>query len=175
MNGRKLEKVWYKISSTGCKWFNLNAPSTETPVSDPFLVNSLFSYSAFLSHWGNKMGNKELDLPVWMVGKWKKFGTKSAQQAANVSIEMPQLLKPLCQIHFRCIPFSPILPSSFTGVIRNWTSHYEWWESGKILGQNQLNRLRMVQFECPEYWNPCVRSIFGAFPFLLFFLPLSLG
>ena len=47
--------VWYvkcckiigtKISRTGCKWSNLNAPGSETSVSHPFLVNSLFSFSA---------------------------------------------------------------------------------------------------------------------------------
>ena len=114
MNGRKVEKFWDKISSTGCKWFNLNAPSTETHVSDPFLVNSLFPYSSFLSHWGNK----ELDLPLWMVGKWKNFGTKSAQQAANGSIWMPRVLKPLCLFHLIEEPLIPFLcPPTFSNPI----------------------------------------------------------
>ena len=39
---RKLEKLWNKISSTGCKWSSLNAPSTETPVSHPFWGDSPF-------------------------------------------------------------------------------------------------------------------------------------
>ena len=34
---------------TGCKWSSLSTSSTEAPVSRPFLMNSLFSHSA----WGN--------------------------------------------------------------------------------------------------------------------------
>ena len=30
---RKAEQFWNKISLTGCKWYSLNAPSTETHVS----------------------------------------------------------------------------------------------------------------------------------------------
>ena len=39
---RKLEKIWNKISLTGCKWSSLNIQGTETPVSHPFLGESLF-------------------------------------------------------------------------------------------------------------------------------------
>ena len=38
-------------------------------------------------------------------------------------------------------------------------------KGGTILGQNQLNRLQMVQFECPKDGNPCVSFTFGEFPF----------
>ena len=48
-----------------------------------------------------------------------------------------------------------------SGVIRNWTPQYKDQDDGKIWEQNQLNRLQMVQFECPKYRNPCVSSIFG--------------
>ena len=46
-------------------------------------------------------------------------------------------------------------------------------DDGNFLGQNQLNRLQMVQLECPKYRNPCVASILGWIPFSHF--PLSLG
>ena len=36
-------------------------------------------------------------------------------------------------------------------VIRNGTPQYKDQDDGKILRQNQLNRLQMVQFECPRY------------------------
>ena len=42
MKGKKVEKVWDKISLTGWNCSNLNAPSTETPVSHPLLRESLF-------------------------------------------------------------------------------------------------------------------------------------
>ena len=66
--------------------------------------------------------------------------------------------------------FSPcsFLPQSLSGVIRNWTSQYERQKSGNFLEQNQLNRLEMIQFECPGYWNHCVLFTYGWFPFPLF-------
>ena len=47
-----------------------------------------------------------------------------------------------------------------------------------MLGQNQLNRQQMVQFDCPEYGNPSVSFTFGRFlfaPFLPSFLSLAAG
>ena len=41
-------------------------------------------------------------------------------------------------------------------------------KSGNILEQKQYNMLEMVQFEYLRYKNPCVSSIFGEFPFLIF-------
>ena len=46
-------------------------------------------------------------------------------------------------------------------VIRNGTPQYKNQDDGTFVGQNQLNRLQMVQFECPKDRNPCVSSIFG--------------
>ena len=43
---RKVEKLWNKIRSAGCKWSNLNAIRTETPVSHSLLGDSLFPFSA---------------------------------------------------------------------------------------------------------------------------------
>ena len=77
---------------------------------------------------------------------------------------MPQVQKPLCLIHCGVNPFS----------------HFQLWgnkeldspvckdqEVGKLLEQNLLNRLQMVQFECPRYNNPCVC---GVNPFSHFWL-----
>ena len=60
-------------------------------------------------------------------------------------------------------PFVSSIFSHFqlSGVIRNGSTQ----DDGKIMQQNQLNRLQMVQFECPEYRNPSVASIFGGIPF----------
>ena len=59
MKGRKVDNFWNKFRLTGCKWSNLNAPGTETPVSHSLLCESLFPISSpccFLSSslWGNK-------------------------------------------------------------------------------------------------------------------------
>ena len=47
-----------------------------------------------------------------------------------------------------------------------------------FLGQNQLYRLQVVQFECPRFWNPYVSLTFQELPFPNFspcsFLPSSL-
>ena len=73
-----------------------------------------------------------------------------------VQFECPKYRSPLCLIHFWVNPFSPLpapaassLPLS--GVIRNGSPQYKGQEGGKILEQNQLNRLQMVQFEYPKY------------------------
>ena len=78
---------------------------------------------------------------------------------------MPDVQEPLCLIQFWRIPLSS-LPLS--GVIRNWTPQYKDQEGGITLEQNQLNRLHMVQFDCPMYRSPCVSFISGRFPFPLF-------
>ena len=49
MKVEKLENCENKIGFTGSKWSSLNAPGTQTPVCHPFLVISLFSFSASLS------------------------------------------------------------------------------------------------------------------------------
>ena len=53
-----------------------------------------------------------------------------------------------------------LLPLFLSGGIRNGLL----WEAGKkggqISGQNQLNSLQMVQFECPKVANPCVSFTF---------------
>ena len=107
---------------------------------------------------------------------------------------MPQVKKPPCLIHFlisslpsslwgnkkwephfkdeeqafEWIPFLMFsLPSSLWGN-NKWEPHYKDEEIGKNLGQNQLNRLQMVQFECPRYWNNCVSFTAERIPFLIF-------
>ena len=62
---RRVVYFWDKISSTGCKWSNLNAQSTETPVSHSILRESLFpnfTPCCFLS--SSLWGNKKWELPV---------------------------------------------------------------------------------------------------------------
>ena len=49
MKVKKVEYLWDKISSTGCKWSSLNALGAETPVSHSLLSESIFSFSAPLS------------------------------------------------------------------------------------------------------------------------------
>ena len=46
-------------------------------------------------------------------------------------------------------------------------SQYESEKVGIILAQEELNRLHLVQFECPRHLKPPVSSIFevGRFPF----------
>ena len=65
-----------------------------------------------------------------------------------------------------------------TAIRKKWEFQYKGQEGGKILEQNQLNRLQMVQFEYPKYWNPCVSFTFGWIPFSHFqpmLLPLFLS
>ena len=46
-------------------------------------------------------------------------------------------------------------------------SQYEGEKVGKILAQEELNGLHLLQFECPRHWKPPVSSNFevGGFPF----------
>ena len=57
----------------------------------------------------------------------------------------------LCIIHFWVNPFFSF---PISGVIRDWTPQYKDQDDGKIWRQNQLNRLQIVQFECPKCRNP---------------------
>ena len=43
---KKVENWWNKISLTGCKSYNLNAPGTETPPSYPLSKKSILPFSA---------------------------------------------------------------------------------------------------------------------------------
>ena len=97
-----------------------------------------------------------------------KYITDSAIQSANGPVSMSQVQKSPCLIHFWVNPFFSF---QLSGVIRNWTPQYIDQDDGKFLERNQLNRLQMVQFECPKYRNPCVSSIFGRIPFSNFHSP----
>ena len=63
--------------------------------------------------------------------------------------------------HDKCGYRNPFSHFSSLGGNKKWAPQYKDEEVGKIWEQNQLNRLQMVQFECPRYRNPCVSSIFG--------------
>ena len=169
MKGQKVESFWNKISSTGWKWSDLNAPGTGSLVSHSLLNESLFPIfcpCCFLSFllWGNT----ELDLPVWKAKRWKVFGTKSAQQAGNGPIWMPQVLEALCLIHFWMNPFSPFSAPAASPFLLwgNKELDLPVWKAKrwKHLEQNQLNRLEIVQFGCPKVRNPCVSYTFDAYP-----------
>ena len=65
-----------------------------------------------------------------------------------------------------------------SGVIRNGSTQYQGEGGGEILKQNQLNRLKMIQFECPRVRNHCVSFLEESnFPFPAHPLPsfCSLG
>ena len=93
-------------------------------------MNSLFS---LLALWGIKNWPR--------VSKWKSckiYGTKLPSQAANGSVWMPQVQKPLCPIHFCVKPFSP-----FSALLGNkkweppvWRSEVE-----KFMEENWINRV----------------------------------
>ena len=101
--------------------------------------------------------------------KAQEDGTFLGQNQLN-RLQMVHLnfhLKPLCLIQFGVNPFFSIfspcccfLSSSLWGKKKR-EPQYEAQEDGQFLGQNQLNRLQMVQFECPKYRNPCVSFTYG--------------
>ena len=91
-----MENFLIKIRLTGCKWPNLNAPSTETPVSHPLLGESLFSYIQPLSCWGNKNWTPQY--------KDKDDGKTSEQNQLN-RLQMAQ---------FECLKYrNPCVSSTF--------------------------------------------------------------
>ena len=50
----------------------------------------------------------------------------------------------------------------------NWTPQYESQQIGKVLRQNQLDSLQMVQFECPKYRNLLLAFTFDFLSVLFF-------
>ena len=69
----------------------------------------------------------------------------------------------LCLIHFWVNPFFQFTAPAASSLWGNKKREpqYKDLKSGKILEQNLLNRLQMVQFECPKDRNPCVSFTFG--------------
>ena len=59
MKVKNVEYIWDKISPTGCKLSNLNAPSTETLASHSLLGESLFLI--FLSQYESQKGEKFME------------------------------------------------------------------------------------------------------------------
>ena len=80
-----------------------------------------------------------------------------------VQFECPKYKNPCVTSFLSEFPFLIFFPFSLTVVIRNWTSQYERQERRKILGQNQLKRLQMVQFECPKFKNPLKWYLFEVY------------
>ena len=165
-------KFWNKISSTGCKWSTLNAPSTEIPVSNSLLGGSLFSIFSpccFLSgvirngspHYKGHEGGNILE-------------RNQLNRLQIVQFECPKYRNPYGSFTFECLPFphfqrisSPcsFLSSSLFWVIRNGSPQYKGQEGGNIFVHNQLNRIQKFQFECPRVRNPCVSSTLREFPY----------
>ena len=81
------------------------------------------------------------------------FWTKSAWQTANGLVWLPQVHKPPCLIRFWVNPFFSF---PLSGVIRNGLPSIRMRKLETFWEQTQLNRLQMVQFECPNYRNPLV-------------------
>ena len=72
---------------------------------------------------------------------------------------MPQALKPLCLIQF--VELGELPSDNWpSGVIRM-GSQYESGKVGKISKQKGLNRVQMVQFECPKHPKPPVSFFSG--------------
>ena len=92
------------------------------------------------------------------------FEQNELNRLQMVQFECPKYRSP-CLIHFWVIPISPFsapAPSfpPLAAVIRKGSSQYERQEGGTVLGQNQLNKLQMVQFEYPKYRNHPVSFTF---------------
>ena len=86
-----------------------------------------------------------------------------------VQFECPEYRNPCVLSIIGPIPFSHF---PLSGVIDNWTPQYESKKGGKLMEQNQLKKLQMVPFECPEYKTPVFRPLLGE---SLFQISLSLG
>ena len=79
---------------------------------------------------------------------------------------MPQALKTLYLTQVGRIIFSNFHPFSLWGN-KNWAPQYkDVIEVGTFREQNWLDRLQMVQFECPRHSNPCVSLRLGEFHFV---------
>ena len=86
-----------------------------------------------------------------------------------VWFECPRCWNPCVSSTFGWFPF----PVSSLWGNKKWGPTISISNVGNILEKNQLNRQKMLQFECPRYWNPCVLFTFGGFPFPLSSLPLN--
>ena len=97
---RKVEFFWNKISFTGGKWSNLNAPGSETPVSHSLLGESLFPISSpccFSSLPLSRVIRK--GSPSIKIRKVEFFWNKISFTGGKWSNSNAQGQKPLCLIH----------------------------------------------------------------------------
>ena len=89
-----------------------------------------------------------------------------------VQFEFPKARNP-CLSSFLCVIRFLIFCLPLPGGNENWPPQYKDEKVGKFEEQNWLNRLQMVQFECPRNSKPCVSLWLGEFHFLHFCLLLS--
>ena len=107
------------------------------------------------------------------VKRWKCFRTKSADQVANGPVWMPQVLKPLCLIHFSRVPLSHFQPSSLWGNKR-WFIMGGWVKRWKHFGKKPARQAENVPLWMPQVLQPLCLIDFSRIPFS-HFLPSSLG
>ena len=88
--------------------------------------------------------------PVWKWKRWKIFRTKVASKAAIGPVWLPQALETLCLILFWG------WKNSLFSLLALWPPQYQGEKGGKFSEQKWLNRLQMVQFDCPRHWKPSV-------------------
>ena len=148
-----MEKFLNKITSTGYKWSNSCAPSTETPLTHCFFEGIPFLISSPISLWGNKNWTPQY--------KDQDDGKIPEQNELNrlqiVQFVCPKYRNPGVSLFFESIPFLISSPISLWGWgYTNWTPQYKDQDDGKIPEQNQLNSLQMVQFKCSRVRNPLV-------------------
>ena len=73
--GKKVENFLNKISSIGCKWARLDAPRSETPVSQSLLESSLFPFSVPSSSFLPQFLSLQYKEMVYYGRLGKKVGT----------------------------------------------------------------------------------------------------
>ena len=126
-----MENLGDKISSTGFKWSSLNAQSTETHLSHPFLGEP---FSQFHS-----LGRLKIRMMENLGDKISSTGFKwSSLNAPSTEIQVSH-------------PFwvNPFFSFPLSGVIRNWTSQYKDQDDGKFGWQNQLTGFKWSSLNAP--------------------------
>ena len=140
---RKLEIFWNKISSTGCKRSSLDAPGTETHVSHQLLDESLFLFFLSLGYGVIRNGSFSIKMRKLEVF-WNQISSTGCKWS---SLDAPGTDSPVSH---------PFLGESLFLISSLWGNkkrelQYKDEEAQKNLEPNKLNRLQVVQFECPRY------------------------
>ena len=111
---RKVENFWDKISLTGCQWSNLNAPGSETPVSQSLLEESIFPFPASAPSYFLFSGVIRNGSPQY---KGQEDGQISEQNQFN-RLQMVQF--ECSRVRNPCVSFTVSLaPTSSKGLLLN--------------------------------------------------------